>query len=327
MDEPLISIIVPIYNVEQYLDKCITSIVNQTYKNLEIILVDDGSTDKCSNISDKWALDDNRIKVIHKENGGLSDARNTGLEIATGKYIGFVDSDDFISKYFVEILYKNLVNTQSDLIQCSHLTVDEDYLGVEELINENLSIKIYNTKEALGLLIEEERINQVVWNKLYKKELLQEIHFEYNKLNEDEFFTYQIFAKCKKISYVDLPLYYYLIRNQSIMRKQYSIKRLDGLEAKFLRYEFLKENYYDLGSLAKKNLIFFIIYCYQMVLTINNKKEKKQAEKIIRGYFKEVINDHIAMELNFKEKVWIIMMKISIKWTARLRNKLKINVN
>lgn len=327
MNEPLISVIVPIYNVEQYLDKCITSIVNQSYKNLEIILIDDGATDRCPDICDKWQIKDARIIVIHKENGGLSDARNAGLKIATGKYISFIDSDDFISKYFVEILYKNIVDTQSDLIQCSHLTVDEEYLEIQKSIDKNLDIKTYSTKEAFRLLIEEKKFNQVVWNKLYKRKLLQEIRFEYNKLNEDDFFTYQIFAKCRKISYVNLPLYYYSIRDKSIMRKQYSIKRLDGLEARFLRYEFLKENYYDLCSLAKKNLVFFIMYCYQMVLTINNKKEKKQAEKITRDYFKKVISDNISMELIFKEKMWIIMMKISIKWTAILRNKLKINVN
>lgn len=327
MVEPLISVIVPIYNVEKYLDKCIMSIVSQTYKNLEIILVDDGSLDNCPSICDKWKNLDNRIIVVHKENGGLSDARNKGLDMATGEYISFIDSDDFISKYFIEVLYKNLINTRSDLIQCSHLKVNSDYLNKEKLISTDLHIMVFNTKNALESLIEEKNLNQIVWNKLYKKELLQEMRFEYDKLNEDDFFSYQIFAKCDKIAYIDLPLYYYFMRNESIMGKQYSIKRLDGLEARFIRYKFLKKNYYELGPLAKKNLIFFIIYCYQMVLTINDKKEKKQAEKITRDYFKKIINDNIAMELNFKEKIWIIMMKISIKWTAILRNKLKINVN
>ncbi len=323
----LISIIIPIYKVEKYLDRCIKSVVNQTYKNLEIILVDDGSPDSCPNICDKWKIKDNRIIVIHKENGGLSDARNAGLEIATGKYIGFVDSDDFIFEYFVEVLYRNLVNTHSDIIQCSYLTVDDNYLEKEKLISANINIKTFDTKNALKLLIEGKMLNQVVWNKLYKKELFQEIHFEYDKLNEDDFFTYQVFAKCNKITYIDLPLYYYQIRNESIMKKRYSIKRLDGLEARFLRYEFLKENYYELSSLEKKNLLFFIVYSYQMVLTIEEKSERIKAEKIVKDYFKKVINDHISMNINFNERIWITIMKVSIKETARLRNKLKINVD
>lgn len=327
MSKPLISVIVPIYNVEQYLDKCITSIVNQSYKNLEIILVDDGATDKCPDICDKWQIKDDRIIVIHKENGGLSDARNTGLEIATGKYISFVDSDDFISKYFVEVLYENLINTCSDLIQCSYLKVNSDYLEKKKKVDANLNTKVFNTKNALKSLIEEVDLNQVVWNKLYKKELLQEIRFEYSKLNEDDFFSYQVFAKCNKIAYINIPLYYYLVRNDSIMGQHYSIKRLDGLEARFLRYEFLKKNYKELASLEKKNLLFFIIYCYQMVLKINNKNEKKQAEKIVENYFKKIINDHVILKLNFKETIWILMMKASINWTSKLRNKLKINVN
>ena len=323
----LISIIVPIYKVEKYLERCVKSIVNQTYKNLEIILVDDGSPDSCPNICDEWKIKDNRIIVIHKENGGLSDARNAGLKIATGKYIGFVDSDDFISEYFVEVLYRNLINTHSDLIQCSYLTVDDNYLEKEKLISANINIKTFDTKNALQLLIEGKMFNQVVWNKLYKKELFQEIHFEYDKLNEDEFFTYLVFAKCSEITYIDLPLYYYQIRNESIMRKHYSIKRLDGLEARFFRYEFLKENYDELSSLEKKNLLFFIVYTYQMVLTIEEKSERIKAEKIVKDYFKKVINDHISMNVNFNERIWITIMKVSIKETARLRNKLKINID
>lgn len=327
MLEPLISVIVPIYNVEKYLDRCIKSIVNQTYSNLEIILIDDGSQDNCFKICNKWAELDNRIKVIHKENGGLSDARNVGLKMAKGEYIGFIDSDDFISKYFIELLHRKLVETKSDLIQCDYLKVNDNYLEKEKSVKTDFDIEIFNTEEALRLLIEEKKINQVVWNKLYKKELLQKIRFEYNKLNEDDFFTYQVFAKCNKIAYINLPLYYYLVRNQSIMGKKYSIKRLDGLEARFLRYNFIKKNYQELDSFGKKSLLFYIIYCYQMVLTINNKNERIEAEKIVEDYFKKVINDHILLELCFKEKIWINMMKLSIKWTAVLRNKLKINVD
>ncbi|MBR1540013.1 MAG: glycosyltransferase [Clostridia bacterium] len=126
MEEELISIIVPVYKVEKYLDKCINSIVSQTYKNLEVILVDDGSPDSCGKMCDEWTQKDTRIKVIHKENGGLSDARNFGLDCAKGKYIQFVDSDDYIEKDMIEFLYKNLKENNADISICSNYMVDEE---------------------------------------------------------------------------------------------------------------------------------------------------------------------------------------------------------
>ena len=126
MEEELISIIVPVYKVEKYLDKCINSIVSQTYKNLEVILVDDGSPDSCGKMCDEWTKKDTRIKVIHKENGGLSDARNFGLDCAKGKYIQFVDSDDYIEKDMIEFLYKNLKENNADISICSNYMVDEE---------------------------------------------------------------------------------------------------------------------------------------------------------------------------------------------------------
>ena len=127
---PLISVIVPVYKAEKYLDKCVQSIVNQTYKNLEIILVDDGSPDNCPEMCDEWAKKDSRIKVIHKENGGVSSARNAGLDNSFGDYIGFVDSDDFIENDFYECLYDNLVENGADISFCTFKTLDEKNRGI-----------------------------------------------------------------------------------------------------------------------------------------------------------------------------------------------------
>ncbi len=325
MDEPLISIIVPIYNVEKYLNRCIESIVNQTYKNLEIILVDDGSPDNCPQICDEWKKKNNRIKVIHKKNGGLSDARNAGLDIAQGEYIAFVDSDDWILPNMYQKLMKVMKDTNSDIVQCNYERVLDDDCR-EIMNNNNPKVISFDAHDALKNLIEENNLNQMVWNKLFKKELFENLLFEVGMLNEDDFITYQLFSKANKISYVDSKEYCYLIRNTSIMGESYSIKRLDGLEARYRQYNFYKKNYIDLAVICKKSLIFYLVYCLQKTYSIKNKKEKKNATLIIKDYFKVLKKDKIEMELNFKEKIWFILMKISLKITAKLRNYLKINV-
>lgn len=318
-----ISIIVPIYKVEDYLDRCISSIVNQTYKNIEIILVDDGSPDQCPNICDEWTKKDNRIIVVHKANGGLSDARNTGLNIATGEYIGFVDSDDFISKDMYQVLYNVLIDTNSDIVQCEYIKFTDD-----SLINDNQPdciINEYNVEEALFSLINENPLKQVVWNKLYKRRLFDDIRFEKNKLNEDEFFTYQIFAKANKISYINQALYYYFSRETSIMGKPFSSKRLDGLEARMKQYQFFQENYNQLVSYQKKNLWFYIIYLVQNIYQIEDMGIRKNLYDKIYYYYKIIrYDEYLLPKLSFKESMWILLSKISLSLTAYLRNFLKL---
>ena len=165
----LISVIVPVYNVEKYLDKCIQSIVDQTYTNLEIILVDDGSPDNSGAICDEWAEKDNRIKVIHKANGGLSDARNAGLDIATGEYIAFVDSDDYIELDFYDKLYNVIKATNCDISICNLRKVYENN-NVSVNNCDTFEITEYSTTEAMSALIDD-KIRQVVWNKLYKADI------------------------------------------------------------------------------------------------------------------------------------------------------------
>ena len=171
----LISVIVPVYKVEKYLDRCVESIVNQTYKNLEIILVDDGSPDNCGAMCDNWAEKDSRIKVIHKENGGLSDARNAGMNTATGDLMGFVDSDDYISPDMYQLLYENMLENNSDISACGVQIVFEDDRPAN-LLTKDSNI-VLNTGEAMKAIIEESYLKQPVWYKLYKTELIKDIPF------------------------------------------------------------------------------------------------------------------------------------------------------
>lgn len=285
MDNPLISVIVPIYKVEKYLNRCIESIVNQTYSNLEIILVDDGSPDYCPQMCDDWAVKDNRIKVIHKENGGLSDARNAGMKIATGEYISFIDSDDYVSLDFFETLLSIMTNEQSDIVECSVVKFYE-YGSINEYLDDS-DILSFETESALSGLISEKPFHQHVWNKLYKADTVKGITFPVGKLNEDEFWTYQVFGNAKKVTKINKTMYFYFQRSGSIMGQNYSIRRLDALEGKANRQKYIEKEYPVLSLQAKTDLYGSCIYAYLCALKCIEGEEKRIAIDKIKEYKKE----------------------------------------
>ena len=178
---PKISIIVPVYNVEKYLEKCVKSILNQTFTDFELILVDDGTPDSSGVICDQFAEKDERIKVIHKKNGGLSDARNTGIEVAKGEYIGFVDSDDYIAEDMYELLYTNIVNEEADLSICGIYDVYEN----KEAQKRIRQYMILNKFEAIKVILEAKIVSVHAVNKLYKKELFTHVRYPVGKITED----------------------------------------------------------------------------------------------------------------------------------------------
>lgn len=279
---PLISVIVPIYNVEKYLARCVDSIVNQTYKNLEIILVDDGSPDRCPQMCDDYAEKDSRIKVVHKKNGGLSDARNAGMAVATGEYISFIDSDDYVSDDFFECLLDVMNKENSDIAECSVVKLYEDNRFDE--FSDDLSVKTYDTQDAMSALIAENPFHQHVWNKLYKTELVKDIPYAVGKLNEDEFWTYQVFGRANKVSKLNKTMYYYFQRNSSIMGVGYNIRRLDALEGKANRQKYIENNFPDLSMQAKIDLYGSCMFAYQSVLKFMSGADKKKALSIIKKY-------------------------------------------
>lgn len=237
--EPLVSIIVPIYNVEEYLDKCVLSLVSQSYVNLEILLVDDGSPDCCGELCEAWAKKDSRIRVIHKENGGLSDARNAGIAVAKGDYICFVDSDDWVSPDFVMAMYQAMVQTGARMAACD---VCEVYPGQIPEAAGTGALRLCTSEEALEELLKGKGFRAVAWNKLYPREFWENEGYPVGKNHEDEFVTYRLLGKAGKLVYVDKPMYYYLQRQGSIMRS-FTIKRLDCLDAYLQRLAYLRENY------------------------------------------------------------------------------------
>lgn len=320
----VISVIVPVYKVEKYLDRCVDSLVNQVYKNLEIILVDDGSPDNCPMMCDAWAQKDNRIKVIHKENGGLSDARNAGLEIANGQFIAFVDSDDWIDFDLFHTLLTALNKSNSDIACCKIVKVMED--GQKSQVGNFLGeYEVYDTESAMHELIIDRDIQQVVWNKLYKRKVLGNIKFEKGKYNEDEFWTYQVVGNANQVVVVDYPGYYYLQRNSSIMGSVYSLKRLDAVDAKVYRQEYLADNFPSLECIGKKNLLYTCLYHGQLVLKYINAVEEKAALIRLRKVFKQYKFRYSELrKMPLKDRMWIGLGKVNLKLTCELRNKFKI---
>lgn len=237
--EPDISIIVPIYGVEHYLQQCIDSIRRQTYRNLEIILVDDGSPDDCGKICDDNSIKDARIIVIHKENEGLSCARNSGLDTAKGKYVAFVDADDEIHPRYIEILAGMCEQYGCDIAQCDFLAVAED--SVKLPLNPQYSLGFYSGRQAVEELCRSSEAVKysVAWNKLYDRRLFEGIRYPEGKIHEDEFLTCQLLWRARKIVVTNQYLYYYLQRKDSIMGRPFHVKRLDGLEAFRERLDFL----------------------------------------------------------------------------------------
>ncbi len=283
MNLPRISIIVPVYQVEKYLEKCITSIITQTYKNLEIILVDDGSIDNCPMICDQFQKKDARIKVIHQKNGGLSYARNIGLKIATGEYIGFVDSDDWIEPNMYEILMSALQTTGADIAVCGRQIEYENFKPNSIDIKAS-EINFYSAEEALKIIIQDRGfIRNAVWDKLFKRNILQEIKFPKNKIYEDILWTAQVIGNANIIIYIDYPLYHYfqhiesLTHNDNITLK----RRLDKIEMLTQRLAYSHKHFPTFEKLAIKKLrnTCFQEYIY---ISLNNQfdTDSKLRQKI-----------------------------------------------
>ena len=211
----MVSIVVPIYNVEDYIRECIDSIINQTYNNLEIILVDDGSPDSCPIICDQYASLDPRVKVIHKENGGLSSARNAGIEVASGEWIVFVDSDDYINKSMIAELLDLQNETQAQIVVCDFCSFNDG--AIPKTKHFNNTVIDYSNFEAIEAMFYRNGIGWTVWNKLYDISLFESIRFPEGVYCEDSATLYKLYLKANLISYSKQKLYYYRIRQGSIM--------------------------------------------------------------------------------------------------------------
>lgn len=240
-----VSVIVPVYNVENYITTCINSICKQKYTNLEIIVVDDGSSDNSGILCDELAQKDSRIQVLHKQNGGLSDARNCGISLATGEYLCFVDSDDYIDEEMISTLYMLIVRYNADISSCAYTMRYPDY---DEIINEGAEVVCYSPEEAFKVLLHRNNIGVIAWNKMYKKDLFNKINYPVGQHFEDINTTYKLIDKAKRIVYTPKSYYYYVQRSTSINGNNFAKVRFsptiyDMEKAADELFDFVKQKY------------------------------------------------------------------------------------
>ena len=278
-----ISIIVPVYNVEAYLEKCVESILKQTYTNLEILLVNDGSTDKSGELCDKLALRDHRIRVIHKENGGLSDARNRGIDEASSNLIGFIDSDDYIDEDMYETLYRQMVASKADLSMCGHYDV---YHQIPEKQVAEIKTWELMPEEAIKMVMEAKILSVTAVNKLYKKALFEQLRFRIGKIAEDAFIMVDLIHQCSKVVATNEKKYYYVHRENSITTQKFSLKFLNVIEAYEQNAKIISENYPDLYDVAIMRLNWAYFYVLDRLLVDNDFKDKVLEDRLI-SYLKK----------------------------------------
>ncbi len=280
----VISIIIPVYKVENYLDQCIESVVNQTYQNLEIILVDDGSPDNCPQKCDDWAAKDKRISVIHKKNGGLSEARNFALDKMHGNYLMFVDSDDWIEYNTIEIMLDALIREDADYCSCGIINW---YFDVNKEVFIKRNYFVGNSEAALKRLYNQTLLPVAACGKLIKSSTWGRLRFPLNKLYEDAFTTYKVIDNASKIIQIPDGLYHYRIRSNSIMTSSFSMKNMDLNEAWKENYLFSKQKY---PKVEKDAHSFWLEHLPPLINKFPKKlcKEEKEAKRILK---KEIINN------------------------------------
>lgn len=282
--EDLISVIIPVYNVEQYLDRCLQSVVNQTYKNLEIILVDDGSTDASATICDNWKEKDSRVFVLHQENAGASSARNNGLQYAKGAYLTFIDSDDWVEADMLEYFMKQIVSKEADMV------ISDVYPCKKE------KLEVWVQKRCLEYFFRTrgEGDTHSVWGRLYKKEMLDDFRFLEGRMNEDVLATYEFAIRCKKAIYTSKTFYHYEKNIEGVTHSPITRKKLDLLYVWDLVYEQVKVQVPDCIEYCKMNMLRarFTLLCQMKRNGIDkrdaelNEKKKEIKKELKKGYWK-----------------------------------------
>lgn len=260
-----ISVVVPAYNVEKYIEKCVDSIIGQTLTDIEIILVDDGSRDATGKICDDLALKDERITVVHKQNGGLSDARNTGINAASGEFICFIDGDDYIHPQYCEILFNLITADNADISVCGFKKVDGYNIEFEN--KELYKTDVFNKSAAMQELIIGEKFMNYAWNKLYRKSLFNAVSYPVGRTWEDLGTTYKLFDIVEKIAYTDAQLYFYVQRAGSITSAVSVKNALDIYEQEEERNAFLKNKYTDLCDFLEYRLCISAYNVWSAALT------------------------------------------------------------
>lgn len=300
-----VSVIVPVYNIEKYLSKCVESVLGQTYGNFELILVDDGSTDSSGNICDCFSEQDKRIIVIHKKNGGLSSARNAGLDIAKGEYVIFVDGDDYVDSKMIETLLKASMDYDVNLVMCNYVHVDEkgNQVGISELRIEKP--ELLSSDEMLDRVSKGWTFGVIAWNKIYRRELFNSIRYPVGKISEDEFISHRIMATTKKAVIIPTVLYYYTLREGSITKSGFTIKQTDSFYALLDRVDFM-------NSIGKEENASYSLFLAIKKLSRNwkHRNDSVDISKIFNDFRAQLLDrcktaNSQNIEFRYKAAIWL----------------------
>ena len=297
-----ITVIVPVYKVESYIDRCVESILSQSFQDFDLVLVDDGSPDSCPQICDSYAEKDSRITVIHKQNGGLSDARNAGIDWAMAhsdsRWLAFVDSDDYIHPDYLKTLYETAEKEKADLVICDFIRVNEQDENVEKK-HSPLDLVTEDKSRLFRILYSNWRVIPA-WNKLYHKHIFDDLRFAFGKIHEDDFAIHHVLWNCRKAAIIPAGLYYYLQRENSIMKTETPKSRLDSLEALVERYEFSLAH----GLLNPKKLSTDYLHRYEAMKKKLTAEEKERFNSLMKRfsavYFSDPANRSLKRVLAFR---------------------------
>lgn len=314
----MVSVIIPVYNVEEYLKECVESVLGQSYRNLEIILVDDGSTDCSGEICDYYSGIDRRVKVIHKENGGLSDARNVAIDMCVGDYVTFVDGDDIIHKKYVEYLYEQIIINHADI---SSTNLFQFYDKKEINTNIEYSSVTIHTLEAVRKMLNVDGLSSCCCAKLYKKELFNDIRFPKGRLYEDYLTIYKVLSMTKRITILDNRMYYYRQRPGSIMRRNCSDQTVTLVDAAVEVTSYILKEWPDLKIEALSDEVTQCLKCLQRIINYNpNSYQDKQKEIL------EIVNSNkwkilLSFKSSLKLKVKILSLELGKSFFIKIYNK------
>lgn len=323
MTKPIISVIIPVYKVEPYLRRCVDSVIDQTYQNLDIILVDDGSPDRCGEICDELARKDSRIRVIHKKNGGLSDARNAGLDVMIGEYVGFVDSDDWISPKMYEVLIERLIAEKAQISCCGMVRCTDK--GVLFSLNSNCEEQFTLSGEAAQMeLLRNYRITNSMNDKLFSVDIFKDLRMKKGVLFEDMQIQYRCIAKASRVTYIGEPFYCYYMAPGSISRGKYSLKHYDEVMNSEERITYYKEYYPACVPLAQAMHIDICMSVVQKVLKLPDWKDlRRRLIQVVNAPLAEDVSAVMPRKVKYKRilfKIHPTILLLAVRLYDRIRN-------
>jgi len=306
--QSLISVIIPVYNIEAYINKCVESVVNQTYKNLEIILVDDGSTDNCPEMCEEWAEKDNRIKVVHKQNGGLSSARNAGMDNMHGEYVVFIDGDDYIENNMIDVMYANIMKDNYDICVCNYSFVDKNYHFIS---SSNYKNAVLTDEQIMLEFLKTSLFNPwYAWNKLYKCSIIKKYNFRYDeaiKWGEDYPFNYMYFKVIDKMISIDDALYNYLTEREGSITYTITSEQIN-------RWKFHKQIVFSEKNNQNNYVIAFTQYA-SILANIAREIVRTNNKAFMNKQFKEIVNE---IKINYNDFMKLENLNKSVRFEIKL---------